>query len=266
MKSFSTPRSGHVLILLDSDLVTGRFAKPWQGGSCGDWMVARIYLWMMVQRAIRLVGADRVFVVCSHGSGDQLRTVLSDLSTDQILTVPEGCGSAVRIVFGCGVIARRNPAAVVTVIPASELRVHDEDLFLADMAVGIDAAQERQSMVLFRRRQSGELPGRHQSTPGSFPPGSGLAAASAGVAGIYVFRLTTLVRYLCKSSTPLADFLVYTMESPEPVARITEKMVSLPAMAFEEVARADCGAPLEMTARFLRNETGFPSSARAGAA
>lgn len=92
------------------------------------------------RRIAGLIPPERTFVVTSEALAEQTRAELPELPPENVLAEPVGRNTAPCIGWATSVIARKDPEAVVTVLPADH-HIADEPVFLAALERGIEAAR-----------------------------------------------------------------------------------------------------------------------------
>lgn len=93
------------------------------------------------ERIRPLVPAERVFVVTSEALADATAAELEGVPRANILAEPSGRNTAPCIGWAASVIRRRDPKAVMMVLPADH-HIREEDVFLTVLQRGIDAAAQ----------------------------------------------------------------------------------------------------------------------------
>ncbi len=100
-----------------------------------------------------LLPPENVLVITGPGQDGPTREILTDLPPENVIAEPEGRDTAAAIAFGATVLARRNPEAVMAVMPADHV-IRPVGLFQATLAAACDVAQRTDYLLLFGIRPS----------------------------------------------------------------------------------------------------------------
>lgn len=91
------------------------------------------------RRISPLIGPEQTFVVTSTTLAEQIRNELPDVPRANILAEPTGRNTAPCVGWAASVIARRDPDAILAVLPADH-HIGDEPRFLASIERAMEAA------------------------------------------------------------------------------------------------------------------------------
>jgi mannose-1-phosphate guanylyltransferase len=92
------------------------------------------------QRIASLVPPERTLIVTSEALAEQTRAMLPDLPPENVLAEPIGRNTAPCVGWAASVVARKDPSAVMMVLPADH-HIADESAFLKVLKRSIEAAE-----------------------------------------------------------------------------------------------------------------------------
>ena len=122
-------------------LSTDRVPKPFVK-LIGD----KTMIQMTVERVLRLVPKERVFLVLGGEHVEVARAQLTDLPEGQFIAEPAGRDTAPCIGFAATILYRRDPAATMIVLPADQY-IPDEDAFVRTASAGVEWAMRGDYLV-----------------------------------------------------------------------------------------------------------------------
>jgi len=104
----------------------------------------------MLQQTIARIGSllpvENILVVAGEAHGEELRRQLAELPAENIFLEPVGRNTAACIGLAALLVQHRDPRAVMVVLPADHLIVH-EDLFLSTLRAAVAMARKRRALI-----------------------------------------------------------------------------------------------------------------------
>jgi mannose-1-phosphate guanylyltransferase len=100
-----------------------------------------------------LIPPENVLVITGPGQDAPTREALPGLPPENVIAEPEGRDTAAAIALGATILAKRNPEAVMAVMPADHV-IKPVGLFQATLATACDVAQRTDYLLLFGIRPS----------------------------------------------------------------------------------------------------------------
>lgn len=122
------------------------------------------------RRLEHLVPRERILVVTSEALAEQTRAALPGLPAANVLAEPVGRNTAACVGWAAAVVARRDPAAVLAVLPADH-HIADEPGHDAVLARAIDAARAGDLVTVGIRPTRPETGYGYIETGGEIAPG-----------------------------------------------------------------------------------------------
>ena len=150
-------------------LSTDRVPKPFIK-LIGDKTMIR----MTVERVLRLVPKERIFLVLGREHVEVARAQLPDLPEGQFIAEPAGRDTAPCIGLAATVLLRRDPAATMIVLPADQY-IPDEDAFVRTASAAVEWAVRGDYLVTI-----GITPTRPETGYGYIRAGEGMAGVEGG--------------------------------------------------------------------------------------
>ncbi len=106
-----------------------------------------------VERLEGLLPPEDVYVITGPGQDGPTREALPGIPAGNVIAEPEGRDTAAAIALGATVLAKRDPDAVMAVMPADHV-IKPTGLFQGTLAAAADVAQRTDYLVLFGLRPS----------------------------------------------------------------------------------------------------------------
>lgn len=128
-----------------------------------------------VARTVPAIARDRVVVVTSGVQARAVRAQLPRLAPRAVLLEPEGRNTAPAIALAALHVHRRDPDAVMAVLPADHA-IGPVETFAADLHLGLDLAEESGALVTFGIRPTHPETGYGYIRPGAAIRNHGRAA------------------------------------------------------------------------------------------
>jgi mannose-1-phosphate guanylyltransferase len=93
-----------------------------------------------VRRLEALIPADRILIVVAESLVEETRRLVPQVKAEHVLAEPTGRNTAPCVGWAAAVVARRDPTAVLTVLPADH-HIGNEEAFTQTLSRAIDAAR-----------------------------------------------------------------------------------------------------------------------------
>ncbi len=106
-----------------------------------------------VDRFAGMVGPENVFVITGPGQDEQTRRILSEIRPGNVVAEPEGRDTAAAIALGAALLLKRDPEAVMAVVPADHM-IKPPEVFRKTMAAAAEVAARTDYLLLFGIRPS----------------------------------------------------------------------------------------------------------------
>jgi mannose-1-phosphate guanylyltransferase len=217
------------------------------------------------------VPPERVFVLTNREQEAAVRAACAGLPAENIVAEPAKRDTAPAVALGVGLVLRRDPQAVMAVLPADHL-IKDGAAFRRDLRVGARAAAESGALLTIGIKPSWACPGF-----GYIEQGKCLSPADPAIyevkrfrekpdaalaesflkqgnfrwnAGMFIWSIPAIMGELTKHAPELAAF-VARMRTADDLASLLEKeFPGLPKISVDY-------AIMEKAARVLELEAGF---------
>jgi mannose-1-phosphate guanylyltransferase len=207
--------------------------------------------------------------------------VASNIPAENIFAEPTKRDTAPAIAMGAALIARRDPQANMLVLPADQLisdinsfhQVLNDAIATAEalpalVTIGIRPTWPCPSYGYIERGERTHLPSLNLENPpfevARFreKPATELAESFLEMgnfswnAGIFIWRLTTLIDELTQHSPPLATFIHELINSQNPDATIAAQFANLPALSIDYALMEKATRVLNIEAPFDWDDVG----------
>jgi mannose-1-phosphate guanylyltransferase len=229
---------------------------------------------MLEETVARLGGAvppERVFILTNGLQEAAVRAACPQLPPENIIAEPAKRDTAPAVALGVGLISRRDPHAVMAVLPADHL-IRDEAAFRSDLLAGARIAAESGALLTIGIKPTWACPGF-----GYIEQGAKIAGAGADVyevkrfrekpnaemaesflrqgnfrwnAGMFIWSIPAIMGELSKHAPELAAFVARMRTAPDVTALLAEEFPKLPKISVDY-------AIMEKAARVVELEAGF---------
>jgi len=229
----------------------------------------------MLEETINRLGdavpPERVFILTNGVQEAAVRAACPMLPPENIVAEPAKRDTAPAVALGVGLILRRDPRAVMAVLPADHL-IRDEAAFRRDLLAGAKVAADSGALLTIGIKPSWACPGF-----GYIEQGARVAGCEAEVyevkrfrekpnqemaeaflrqgnfrwnAGMFIWSIPAIMGELAKQAPELAAFVARMRTAPDVGALLAEEFPKLPKISVDY-------AIMEKAARVLELEAGF---------
>jgi mannose-1-phosphate guanylyltransferase len=101
-----------------------------------------------VERFDGLVRPDNIYIITGPGQDEPTRRMLPGVKPGNVIAEPEGRDTAAAIALGAALLLKRDPEAMMAVVPADHL-IQPRDAFQAAISAAADVAARTDYLVLF---------------------------------------------------------------------------------------------------------------------
>jgi mannose-1-phosphate guanylyltransferase len=239
----------------------------------------------LLQQAIRrlegLVPRENILILTNAKQVDAVRENASMLPPENIFAEPAKRDTAPAVALGIGLVAARNPQAVMLVLPADQL-IQDAAAFRAVMSDALTVAEKSDGLVTIGIQPTWPCPSYGYIERGEPAEISGLACDNPPFevkrfrekpnpelaaeflrqggfswnAGMFVWSLPTVIGQLAKHAPELAAFIGELSSSPDLAATVAERFPSLPARSIDYALMETADRVLNIEATFDWDDVG----------
>jgi mannose-1-phosphate guanylyltransferase len=239
----------------------------------------------LLEQAIRrldgLVPLENILILTNAKQVDAVRENASMLPPGNIFAEPAKRDTAPAVALGIGLVAARNPAAVMMVLPADQL-IQDAAAFRSVMRDALAAAEQSDGLVTIGIQPTWPCPSYgyiERGEPAAIPgldtehppfevrrfrekPNPELAeqflreGGFSWNAGMFVWSLPVVIGQLAKHAPELADFIGELKTAPDLPAAVSEKFPHLPARSIDYALMEHADRVLNIEATFDWDDVG----------
>ena len=224
-----------------------------------------------IARLGETVPPDRVFVLTNREQEAAVRAACPRVPAENIVAEPAKRDTAPAVALGVGLVLRRDPHAVMAVLPADHL-IKDTATFRRDLEVGARTAAESGALLTIGIKPTWACPGFgyieqgdrfSESEPAIYEvkrfrekPDAALAESFLQQgnfrwnAGMFIWSIPAIMDELTKQSPELAAFVARMRTSDDLPALLESDFSQLPKISVDY-------AIMEKAARVLELEAGF---------
>ena len=229
---------------------------------------------MLEETIARLDGAvplERIFVLTNTEQEAAVRAACPHLPPENIVAEPAKRDTAPAVALGVGLVLRRDPEAVMAVLPADHL-IQDVTAFRRDLLAGAEAAADSGALLTIGIRPTWACSGfgyieqgprANQGNPAIYEvkrfrekPNAETAKSFLEQgnfrwnAGMFIWSIAAIMGELTKQTPELASFIERMRSTDDLTTLITEDFPNLPKISVDY-------AILEKAAKVLELEAGF---------
>ena len=241
-----------------------------------------------IERLDGLVAPERILILTNARQLAAVRAAAPSTPAANIFAEPAKRDTAPAVALGIGLVAARDPGAVMVVLPADHL-IEDRAAFRAVLADAIAVAAASDAIVTLGIRPTWPCPsygyierGPRAALPGPAPnhppcevvrfrekPNADLAAqflAQGGFswnAGMFVWSLPTVVAQLTAHAPELAAFVADVSRAPDPRATVAARFAGLTPISIDYALLEKAGRVLCIEATFDWDDVGSWTAAAA---
>lgn len=238
---------------------------------------ARTMLEDTIARLDGLVPPERVFVLTNRDQEAAVREACAALPPENIVAEPAKRDTAPAVALGVGLVRRRDPNAVMAVLPADHL-IRDAAAFRRDLAAGAEAAAETGALLTIGIKPTWACPGFGYIEQGARANGAEPAiydvvrfrekpdAATAEEflrsgnfrwnAGMFVWSVPAIMGELEKQAPELAAFAARMGEARDLAALLARDFPGLPKISVDYAIMEKAARVLELEASFDWDDVG----------
>ena len=234
-----------------------------------------------VRRLEGLVPTENILILTNQSQVEAVRAAVPMLPAQNIFAEPAKRDTAPAVALGIGLIAARNPDAVMMVLPADQL-IRDAAGFLTVMRDALAVAANSDGLVTIgihptwacpsygyiERGARATIPGLDCANPPyevkrfREKPNPELAEEFLRLggfswnAGMFVWSLPTVIQQLATHVPVLADFVTELRSSPDLSATIAAQFPDLPAISIDYALMEKADRVLNIEATFDWDDVG----------
>lgn len=217
------------------------------------------------------VPPERVFVLTNREQEAAVRAACAGIPAENIVAEPAKRDTAPAVALGVGLVMRRDPRAVMAVLPADHL-IKDEATFRRDLRAGAEAAAESGALLTIGIKPTWACPGFGYIEQGSRiskgepavyevrrfreKPDAALAESFLKQgnfrwnAGMFIWSIPAIMGELTKHAPELAAFVARMRTAADLPELLGREFPALPKISIDY-------AVMEKAARVLELEAGF---------
>lgn len=235
---------------------------------------------MLEETLARLAGAvppERTFVLTNSEQEAAVRGVCSSLPAENIVAEPAKRDTAPAVALGVGLVLRKDPSAVMAVLPADHL-IRDAETFREDLLAGARAAAESEALLTIGIKPTWACPGfgyieqgtrrgggepaiyevlRFREKPAPEMAESFLKQGNfRWNAGMFMWSIPAIMSELAKHSPELAAFVSRMRTAPDLTALLEEDFPRLPKISIDYAIMEKAAHVLQLEARFDWDDVG----------
>jgi mannose-1-phosphate guanylyltransferase len=234
-----------------------------------------------INRLAGMIPLGNILILTNSLQFDAVRQIASMLPADNIYAEPAKRDTAPAVALGIGLIAAKNPDAVMMVLPSDQL-IKDHHAYQAVMKDALICAEMSDGLVTIGIRPTWPCPsygyierGVRASIPGtSFQhppvevkrfrekPSSELAEeflSTGGFswnAGMFVWSISTVIEQLTSHTPELAEFISELRKSKDQLATIDAQFPNLTALSIDYALMEKADRVLNIEATFDWDDVG----------
>lgn len=230
-----------------------------------------------IDRVASLVPRERIFVLTNREQESAVRAACGGLPSENIVAEPAKRDTAPAVALGVGLVMRRDPQAVMAVLPADHL-IKDGDAFRSDLLAGAAAAAESGALLTIGIKPTWACPGF-----GYIEQGACVKATDPKIfevkrfcekpspevaqtflqqdifrwnAGMFMWSIPAIMGELTKHAPELAAFVSRLSTAENPSAFLDEEFVRLPKISVDYAIMEKAAHVLELEASFDWDDLG----------
>lgn len=234
-----------------------------------------------INRLAGLVPLENILILTNALQFDAVRQIASMLPAENIFAEPAKRDTAPAVALGIGLIAARNPDAVMMVLPSDQL-IKDHHAYQAVMKDALKCAEHSDGLVTIGIRPTWPCPsygyierGNRASIPGidfQHPPYEVKrfrekpsievaeeflnAGGFSWNAGMFVWSLQTVIKQLASHTPELAEFISELRKSKDLLATIDAQFPALTALSIDYALMEKADRVLNIEATFDWDDVG----------
>ncbi len=238
---------------------------------------ARTMLEETIARVADIVPPERILVLTNHEQEKAVRAVCRSLPAENIVAEPAKRDTAPAVALGVGLVSRRDPGAVMAVLPADHL-IRDVAGFKADILAGATAAAETGCLCTIGIKPAWACPGfgyieqgprindtepaiyevkRFREKPNAEMAESFLRQGNfRWNAGMFIWSIPAIVGELTKNAPELAAFVAKMHNAADLPAFLAGEFPRLSKISIDYAIMEKAPRVLEIEASFDWDDVG----------
>jgi len=234
-----------------------------------------------IRRLDGLVPPENILVLTNEAQLEAVRAAASMLPADNFLAEPARRDTAPAVALGIGMVAARDPQALMMVLPADQL-IRDAAAFRKVMHDALEVAEHTDGLVTIGIQPTWPCP-----SFGYIERGDAAVFANCSLshqpyevrrfrekpnpelaeeflrqggfswnAGMFVWKIPTVTGQLARHAPELADFIEALRTAADPHAVIAERFAALPARSIDYALMENADRILNIEASFDWDDVG----------
>lgn len=234
-----------------------------------------------IRRLEGLVPFENILILTSDLQVDAVRSIATMLPAENIFAEPAKRDTAPAVALGIGLVAARNPDAVMMVLPSDQL-IQDTDAYHSVMRDALATAEKSDGLVTIGIRPTWACPSYGYIERGERAHISGLVVANQPVevkrfrekpdvelaeqfltqghftwnAGMFVWSLPTVIKQLARHAPELASFISELRGSPDLPATVAAQFPKLTPTSIDYALMENADRVLNIEATFDWDDVG----------
>jgi mannose-1-phosphate guanylyltransferase len=230
-----------------------------------------------IARLGSVVPPERVFVLTNQEQEAAVRAACAHLPADNIVAEPAKRDTAPAVALGVGLVLRRDPHAVMAVLPADHL-IKDAAAFRADLQAGAQVAADSGALLTIGIKPTWACPGfgyieqgglfsagppaihevkRFREKPAPEMAESFLKQGNfRWNAGMFIWSIPAIMGELTKHAPELAAFVARMRTADDLPALLQEEFAKLPKISVDYAIMEKAARVLELEATFDWDDVG----------
>ncbi len=234
-----------------------------------------------INRLAGLVPVENILILTNSLQVDAVREIASMLPAENIFAEPAKRDTAPAVALGIGLIAARNPDAVMMVLPSDQL-IKDHHAYQAVMKDALSCAEHSDGLVTIGIRPTWPCPSYGYIERGDRATISGAqfqhppvevkrfrekpntelaeeflnAGGFSWNAGMFVWSLPTVIKQLASHAPQLAEFISELRKSKDVLATIEAQFPKLTAVSIDYALMETADRVLNIEATFDWDDVG----------
>lgn len=229
-----------------------------------------------IARLDEAVPSNRIFILTNSEQEAAVRAACPGIPAENIVAEPAKRDTAPAVALGVGLVLRRNPHAVMAILPADHL-INDAEAFRRDILSGAKVAFESGALLTIGIKPTWACPGfgyieqgrqvsskpdiyqvkRFREKPDAEMAESFLKQGNfRWNAGMFIWSIPAIMGELAKNAPELAAFVARMRTAENPAALIKSDFPSLPKISIDYAIMEKAAHVLELEATFDWDDVG----------
>lgn len=230
-----------------------------------------------IARLDSLVPPERIFILTNREQEEAVRAVCSIIPSENIVAEPAKRDTAPAVALGIGLVLRRDPQAVMAVLPADHL-IKDAEVFRRDLQAGASAAASSGALLTIGiqptwacpgfgyieqgKRINSETPAIHEVRRFREKPDVEMAESFLRQgnfrwnAGMFVWSIPAIMGELTKQTPALAEFVARMRTASNLDALLASDFPMLPKISVDYAVMENAVHVLQLEAGFDWDDVG----------